>query len=221
MTALNTVSISHRIPAEHFRDIEQQRQASEFGMWLFLATEILFFGGLFVTYAVARTIHPAAFAVASHEQDISLGTLNTAILLISSLAMALAVHSAAAGNKRSLVVFLLLTIVLGCAFLGIKGTEYADKFHHHLVPGFDFYFPGPEARPAELYFSLYFTMTGMHALHMIIGILGAALLVFRAWRGVYLPEYHTAIENFGLYWHFVDIIWIFLYPLFYLIDMHR
>ena len=190
-------------------------------MWVFLATEILFFGGLFLVYTISRYRYPSTFAVASHSLDVPLGTANTAILIISSFTMALAVHAAGAGWRRSTAGFLMLTALLGCVFLALKGTEYADKFRLHLVPGLNFSFPGPDARTAELYFSLYFAMTGMHALHMIIGVAGVVLLSFRAWRGVYSAQHYSVVENFGLYWHFVDIIWIFLYPLLYLIDIHH
>ena len=215
------MSEGHSALAEQFRDLEQQREASSLGMWVFLVTEIMFFGGLFLAYTVARTTHPAAFAQASRHLDVTLGSANTAVLIVSSLTMALAVHASQVGRRRALIAFLILTIALGCTFLGIKAIEYADKFHHHLVPGSGFSFSGPEARPAELFFSLYFAMTGLHALHMVIGVGVVVVLLLRARRCRYTVQYHTPVELSGLYWHFVDIIWIFLFPLLYLIDIHH
>jgi cytochrome c oxidase subunit III len=204
----------------HFDTMEQQREASSFGMWVFLVTEILFFGGLFLAYTVYRHQYPRAFAEASRHLDITLGTFNTAVLIVSSLTMALAVWSAAVGRRKAIVVFLLLTMALGGVFLGVKAVEYTHKFHDHLVPGPSFHFPGPYAGPAEIFFSLYFTMTGLHAAHMIIGIGILTVLLLQARKGRYTPEYHTPVEVSGLYWHFVDIVWIFLFPLLYLIGRH-
>ena len=206
--------------AHHFDDAEQQHEASSLGMWLFLVTEIMFFGGLFTAYVVYRTAYAAAFAHASHHLDITLGATNTAVLIGSSLTMALAVHAAQLGNKRSLQLFLVLTMLLGCVFLGIKGVEYAHKFHEGHVPGPYFSYEGAEAGNAELFFSLYFGMTGLHALHMVIGIAILGILLVQATRGWYGPLYFTPVEMVGLYWHFVDIVWIFLFPLLYLIGRH-
>jgi cytochrome c oxidase subunit 3 len=204
----------------HFDSMEQQRDASSLGMWVFLVTEILFFGGLFLAYTVYRSRYPVAFAEASRHLDITLGTFNTAVLIISSLTMALAVYSAALGRRKAIILFLLATMALGGTFLGVKAVEYTHKFHDHLVPGAGFRFPGPDARPAEIFFSLYFTMTGLHAAHMIIGIGLLTVLVLRARKGRYGPGYYTPVEVSGLYWHFVDIVWIFLFPLLYLIGRH-
>ncbi len=204
----------------HFDTMDQQRDASSLGMWVFLVTEILFFGGLFLAYTVYRAQYPRAFAEASRHLDITLGTLNTAVLIISSLTMALAVWSASVGRRKATIVLLLVTMVLGAVFLGVKAVEYSHKFHDHLVPGAGFQFPGPNARPAEIFFSLYFTMTGLHAAHMIIGIGLLTALVLQARKGRYGPDYYTPVEVTGLYWHFVDIVWIFLFPLLYLIGRH-
>ena len=203
-----------------FDSMEQQKDASSLGMWVFLVTEILFFGGLFLAYTVYRAKYPLAFAEASRHLDITLGTFNTAVLIISSLTMAMAVYSAATGSRRAIVVFLLLTMALGAVFLGVKAVEYTHKFHDHLVPGPNFRFPGADAHQAEIFFSLYFAMTGLHAAHMIIGIGLLTVLVLHARKGRYGPEYHTPVEVSGLYWHFVDIVWIFLFPLLYLIGRH-
>ena len=204
----------------HFDSAEQQKDASTLGMWIFLVTEIMFFGGLFLCYIVYRTTHPAAFVAASHELDITLGGINTAVLIGSSLTMVLAVSAAQAGLRKSLVAFLILTILLGSVFLGIKGVEYHEKFVNHHVPGPSFHFEGPEAAHAQLFFSLYFAMTGLHALHMIVGAGLLIWLIAQAAKGRFTPAYNTPVEMIGLYWHFVDIIWIFLFPLLYLIDRH-
>src|SRR5688572_4682907 len=184
-----------------------QKEATSLGMWLFIAQEIMFFGGLFLAYTVYRNLYPAAFAEASHHLDWKLGGVNTAVLIFSSLTMALAVRAAALGQRRMIVLFLLATVVLGAIFLGVKVVEYADKFEHHLVPGARFEFAGPHARPAQIFYSLYFAMTGLHALHMIIGIPILLYLALMAHRGRYGPAYHTPVEMTGLYWHFVDIVW--------------
>ena len=209
--------VHHPALQHHFRDLATQKDASAFGMWVFIAQEILFFGGLFMMYTVYRAVYPQGFAEASHHLDWKLGAFNTAVLIGSSLTMAMAVHAAAVGRRKPTVVYLLLTIALGSVFLGIKVFEYADKFEHHLVPGPAFQFPGANAAPAEIFYSLYFAMTGLHALHMVIGIPIIAVVGWLAWRGRYGPEYHTPVEITGLYWHFVDIVWIFLFPLLYLI----
>lgn len=206
--------------AHQFDSAEHQHSASQLGMWVFIAQEILFFGGLFVTYTVYRYAYPAAFAQASHHLDVTLGCFNTAVLIGSSLTMALAVHGAQLGRRWTQVIFLVLTIVLGSIFLGVKAIEYGHKFHEHLVPGPTFVFDG-DAPHAQIFFSLYFVMTGLHALHMVIGIGILAVLVWQAWRGAYTPAYYSPVELTGLYWHFVDIVWIFLFPLLYLIGRHH
>jgi cytochrome c oxidase subunit III len=215
-------STRHPALAHHFDDLDQQREAATLGMWVFLATEIMFFGGLFMAYILYRTWYPDGFRLGSHELDIALGGTNTAVLIGSSLTMALAVHAAQAGKGRYVqVAFLLLTIVLGSVFLGIKVVEYASKFEHHLVPGAQFHFDSPIAYQVEMFFSLYFAMTGLHALHMIIGVALMAVIAVMAWRGRFDARYNSPLEVSGLYWHFVDIIWIFLFPLLYLIERHH
>jgi cytochrome c oxidase subunit III len=214
----------HPALAHHFDDLEQQKEASTLGMWVFLVTEVLFFGGLFTAYLVYRTWYPLEFGVASEELDIFWGTLNTAVLIGSSLTMALAVHAAQTGSRRLTTLFILLTMALGTVFLGVKALEYAHKFDEHFVPGASFdlaHFAGlKHPHAAEIFFSLYFVMTGLHALHMIIGLGVMTVLATLAWRGHFSPEYHSPIEIGGLYWHFVDIVWIFLFPLLYLINRH-
>jgi cytochrome c oxidase subunit III len=200
-----------------FESVEQQADTSRLGMWAFLVTEVLFFGGLFAAYTVYRIQFPQAFTEASHHLDYIIGAFNTAVLISSSMTMALAVHAAQIGNRRRLVIFLALTILLGSVFLGVKVFEYHEKFVHHLVPGPHFHFEGAHGREAQLFFGLYFAMTGMHAVHMIIGIGMLSTLLVMSARGRFSPEYNTPVELAGLYWHFVDIVWIYLFPLLYLI----
>jgi cytochrome c oxidase subunit 3 len=189
-------------------------------MWVFLLTEIMFFGGMFVGYAVYRVLYPEAFVAGSHHLDVVLGGINTAVLLGSSLTMALAVHAAQVGERQQLIRFLAGTLGLGLVFLGIKAVEYAHKFAAHLVPGSRFVYDGPHMPQVQLFFSFYFSMTGMHALHMLIGIGLLSMLIRLAWRGRFSPDYHTPVELVGLYWHFVDVVWIFLFPLLYLLGRH-
>jgi cytochrome c oxidase subunit 3 len=213
----------HRHPAalaHQFDDLAQQREAATLGMWVFLVTEVLFFGGLFLVYSVYRTIYPAAFAAASHELDVMLGSINTVVLITSSLTMALGVRAAQTGQRRLLLIFLIATMVLGATFLGIKSVEYYHKFVEHHVPGPGFVFEAEHARHAQIFFSLYFVMTGLHAVHMIIGLGIMAVMLWWSWRGTITTEYYSPIEISGLYWHFVDIVWIFLFPLLYLIGRH-
>lgn len=212
---------SHSLVAHQFEDLDQQRDASTLGMWTFLVTEVMFFGGMFLVYTVYRNNYHTAFAGASHSLDVILGAVNTAVLIGSSLSMALAVHAAQVGKKKALVGFLLLTIMLGLIFLGVKSVEYTDKFVEHHVPGPYFHYEGPDALHAQLFFSLYFALTGMHALHMIIGIGVMSVLVVLAAKGRFTPETYSPVELTGLYWHFVDIVWIFLFPLLYLIGRHQ
>lgn len=203
----------------HFENTEQQKDAATVGMWLFLATEVLFFGGLFLAYFVYRHWYPDAFASASNKTNLILGAANTTVLICSSLTMAMAVHSAALGKKNLIVLFMVLTLLLGGAFLGVKAYEYHDKWVHHEVPGANFECEGcADAGHASLFFSLYFGMTGLHATHMLVGFVILAVLIVQAARGAYTSKWYTPVEMFGLYWHFVDIVWIFLFPLLYLID---
>lgn len=211
---------SRAAAAHQFDDLAQQHEADTLGMWVFLLTEVMLFGGLFLGYTVYRLSYPEAFAAASHHLDVWLGSVNTAVLIGSSLTMALAVHSAQTDDRRGLTRFLLLTILLGLVFLGIKGTEYLHKFEENLVPGASFAYPGPRAQHVQLFFSFYFAMTGLHAFHMIVGIGLLAVLVWRARHGRFSADYYAPVELIGLYWHFVDIVWIFLFPLLYLLGRH-
>ncbi len=203
----------------HFDSLEQQLYASTFGMWVFLVTEVLFFGGLFMAYILYRIWYPDMFVAASHHLNIPLGTVNTAVLIGSSLTMAYAVNAAQRGAKpKEQVFWLVATMFLGAVFLGIKVVEYSDKFEHHLIPGAGFLFDKPEfQQTAQIYFSLYFALTGLHATHMIVGIAIMAIVARMAWKGQFTAEWYTPVEIMGLYWHFGDLIWIFLFPLLYLI----
>ena len=203
----------------HFDSLEQQLYASTFGMWVFLVTEVLFFGGMFMAYILYRIWYPEMFVAASHHLSIPLGTFNTAVLIGSSLTMAYAVNAAQRGAKpREQVMWLVGTMILGAIFLGVKVIEYADKFGHHLVPGPNFHFDKPEfQQTAQIYYSLYFSLTGLHATHMIVGMVIMAIIARMAAKGEFTPEWYTPVEIMGLYWHFVDLIWIFLFPLLYLI----
>ena len=205
----------------HFDNMEQQAEASTLGMWVFLVTEIMFFGGLFMAYLVYRHASPMGFQEASHHLNIFWGTFNTALLIISSLTMALAVRSAQTSQPRTTQVgWLIATMILGAGFLVVKYIEYSDKFAHHIVPGPHFQWEGIYPKPAEQFYSLYFAMTGLHALHMIIGLGIMAVITWMASRKTFDSEYYTPVEVAGLYWHFVDIVWIFLFPLLYLIGRH-
>ena len=206
--------------AHQFDDAEQQRGAAELGMWIFLATEVMFFGGMFTAFTAYRWLYPEAFTHASRHLDALLGGINTVVLIGSSLTMVLAVHGARHGHRRMLLVCLALTMLLGSAFLGVKAIEWASKWEHGLVPGLHFTLTGADAGRQELFFFLYFAMTGVHALHLVIGIGVVGVILALAWRGHYTAEYHNPVEVTGLYWHFIDIVWIFLLPMLYLIGRH-
>lgn len=198
-------------------DRTQRSVAQHLGIWTFLATEILFFGGMFACYAVYRASYPDAFADASRRLDFVIGTTNTVVLLASSLAMALADNAAKAGRRGRLRACLVITAVLGVLFLGFKAYEYHQKFVEHLVPGFDFHPEGGAAPSMQLFFVLYFALTGLHAIHLLIGLGLMTWLLVRT-RASRLTEAMVApVEITGLYWHFVDCIWVFLYPLLYLV----
>jgi cytochrome c oxidase subunit 3 len=250
-----------------YQTLEQQKETASLGMWVFLVTEILFFGGLFLAYSINRHAFPTAFGISGNMLDLDLGRANTFVLIASSFTMAMSVWSAQTSRKKLVTLFLILTLALGSVFLGIKVVEYKQKFDHHLVPGYGFDITYCSKNPAacglsgkaledekkeideainaekehakeqnfsdpgavgiaavnahsQLYFSLYFGMTGLHALHMIIGAGLLLWLILESRKGRFDANYNTPVDNIGLYWHFVDIVWIFLYPLLYLIDRH-
>ncbi len=240
----NASDVNHHVMLpqhrHHFETEEQQREAGSFGMWLFLLTEIMFFGGMFFAYLLYRNWYYEAFVVSSNQLSIPLGTANTAILITSGFFMALGVWAAEVRKRTILVVCLVLTTLFGIAFLGIKSVEYKEKWDLHHIPGASFdisQFVNPPidaktghatqpplspdmAQKTQIFFFLYFAMTGMHAVHMIIGIGVLFWLMWRAWNNEFSTGYVAPIENFGLYWHFVDIVWLFLFPFFYLINLH-
>ena len=204
--------------APQFDDIEQQKGASKLGIWIFLATEILFFGVLFAAYTLTRVQHPAAFAAGSRLTNVTLASINTAVLLTSSLTMALGVHAAQCGARRALVGWLSLTVGLGIAFLAIKGIEYRIDYVEHLVPKINFQYPGEQGGAVELFFYLYFVVTGVHALHVLIGVTVICVMAVMASKGVFRSDYFTPVDVTALYWHLVDIIWLFVYPVLYLVS---
>jgi cytochrome c oxidase subunit III len=209
---MNSPELSHQ-----FEDLQQQQETAHLGMWTFLATEVLFFGGLFCLYTIYRYAYPHAFEECSRMMNLWLGALNTFVLLTSSLTMAMAVNAAEEGRSRAIIRWLCVTGFLGSIFLVVKAFEYHHKFTEHLIPGIHF---GPEfgtPRGAEIFFSLYFIMTGLHAVHMIIGLGLLTTIGIMAARGRFTATYHNPVQVTGLYWHFVDIVWIFLYPLLYLV----
>ncbi len=209
---------SSSVLAEQFDDLPQQLEASTLGMWTFLATEILFFGGLFLSYIIYRHSYPQAFAEASRHTKIIHGTINTALLLTSSFTMSLGIHAAQKGRNRPLLVCLLLTIFLGCCFLGVKGLEYKSDIDEHLVPGVHFTHQLPVQ--GQLFWFIYWMLTGFHSLHLAIGIGVLAVIAAMAWRQKFSAVYHNPVIISGLYWHFVDVIWVWLYALLYLINRH-
>ena len=202
----------------HFQTLGQQQEAATLGMWIFLVTEVMFFGGLLMAYLLYRVWYPEAWAEGSLELNIVLGATNTVVLIGSSLTMALGVRAAQTGAQKATVGWLLLTMALGLTFLVIKFFEYREKWELNHIPGPNFSFEGPLAPQMQIFFSLYFGLTGLHALHMIIGFTLLSVIAWMAHRGRFTPEWHTPVELSGLYWHFVDIVWIFLFPLLYLVD---
>jgi cytochrome c oxidase subunit 3 len=206
------------IVAEQFEDAQQQAEAAHLGMWTFIATEILFFGGLFLAYTIYRHFYFQQFGEASRHTDVMFGTINSVILLTSSFTMALAVHAAKENRVKKIAPFLALTILLGLAFLVVKGFEYHKDLHDRLLPGANF---DPSLPPqAQIFFWLYWAMTGLHGIHVMVGIGILVVMFFLARCGKFSGNYYTPIELTGLYWHFVDIIWLFLYPLLYLVQRH-
>jgi len=205
----------------YFVDEQQQNEAVNQGMWLFLFQEIMFFSGVFMVYLLYRSWYPEAFAAGSHHLDVKMGTINTAVLLLSSFSMATAVRCTQLDKRTGTVISLLVTAAFGLAFCGIKAVEYSHKWHEHLIPGDNFAWSGPEdPGQMEMFFNIYFASTGLHALHMVIGVGLVLALVPRAMRGVFNDGNNNPVLVTGLYWHFVDLVWIFLFPLLYLLGRH-
>jgi cytochrome c oxidase subunit 3 len=208
----------HPALQHHFETMQQQQEAATLGMWIFLVTEVMFFGGLLMAYLLYRVWYPEAWAEGSLELDIRMGAFNTVVLIGSSLTMAFAVRSAQTGAQKATVRWLLITMALGLTFLVVKFFEYREKWELHHIPGPNFQFEGPHAGQVEIFLSLYFGLTGLHALHMVIGATLLAVITWMAHKRRFTPEWYTPVELSGLYWHFVDIVWIFLFPLLYLVD---
>ena len=216
----NSITIASAPVEPQFDDARQQREAATIGMWLFIATEILFFGGMFLGYTAYRFKYAQAFAEASKHTLIAFGGTNTAVLLLSSTVMAFAVRAASQNRRRLVTTLLLMTASLGALFLVIKGFEYTREIHEGLLPGPNFHIDTAEAKHAELFFYIYWLMTGVHALHVTIGVVLITLFAFRAWIRNAFENHDAPVELLGLYWHFVDIVWVFLFPLIYMIDRH-
>lgn len=231
--------------AHHFEDRAQQDESHSLGLWIFLATEIMFFGGLFLAFTVYHVLYPEAFGLASSRLDVNLGVINTVVLLVSSFTMAMAVHSAQVGKRNRLLVYLAITFLCACGFMVIKGKEWTTKYEHHNIPGpsFSFKLDDPHAaetghaltaaqqeailvkdpyveRHAQMFFVMYFCLTGLHGFHVLCGMGIIAWMFVRARRNEFGPTWNTPIELTGLYWHLVDVIWIYLFPLIYLIHRH-
>jgi cytochrome c oxidase subunit 3 len=203
--------------AEHFQDLAQQHDASRLGMWVFLSSETLLFAALFALYAAYRAVYPADFLAASHHNNVAIGTANTAILITSSFSVAWALHSAQHGARRVAALSLGVTVLLGAVFLALKLVEYVDHFRHGIYPGSHYAFAELPSSGAKLFFTLYYFLTGLHALHVIGGMTFLVLLIRPVVRGRYGEAYHVPLENGALYWHLVDLIWIYLWPLLYLV----
>jgi cytochrome c oxidase subunit 3 len=200
-----------------YATLRQQTDVATLGIWAFLATEVLFFGGMLYAYAADRALYADGFAEAGRHTKIVIGSVNTVILLTSSFAMAWAVEMAERGRRRALSNLLLVVAAFGVAFICLKGLEYYKEWQEHLVPGLNFHEDSPHAHAIELFFFLYFALTGVHGVHVAIGVGVVLTMAVKARRGAFSSVYYTPVEVTGLYWHFVDIVWIFLYALIYLL----
>lgn len=214
---MSNVTIHATHVQHHFTDAEQQRESAKLGMWIFLLTEILLFSGLFVAYGIFRAWYPDMFYNAHKALDVTLGTTNTIVLITSSLTMALSIHAIQINRPKLTITFLILTFLLAGVFLMIKYFEYHHKFELGQLPGKFYTFTGISGSNPHIFFSVYFAMTGLHGLHVIFGMIAISWVLRRTIRKEFSPEYYTPVEMVGLYWHLVDMIWIFLFPLLYLI----
>ncbi|KAA0224748.1 MAG: Cytochrome bo(3) ubiquinol oxidase subunit 3 [Fimbriimonadales bacterium] len=203
--------------AHQFEDVEQQTDSYVLGMWVFLVTEVLFFGGMILAFILYRNMYFPAFAEAHQKLDWRLGGVNTIVLLTSSFTMAMAVWASQKRDYGKQLMFLTITVLCALAFLVIKYFEYSAKFEHHLVPGTNFHFDGQNQNGVQLFFGLYFALTGLHGFHVLVGVLVIGVLMFRVWKLRKQEQDYVPTELVGLYWHFVDIVWIFLYPMLYLL----
>jgi len=201
----------------HFAEMSQQFDAAKIGMWLFLATEILLFGGLFVGFGMQQAKFPEAFKAAHHHLDWKLGALNTVVLLVSSFTMVIAVWASMTGRRKTLITNLVLTLACAGTFLVVKYFEYSHKIHDGLLPGK--FYNYAQGQPNEyIFFSFYFMMTGLHGIHVVLGMVAIGWILARSIKGDFGPGYYTPVDLVGLYWHLVDLIWIYLFPLLYLIS---
>ena len=220
-TATHTPEAGHEhspFLQHHFRDMDQQFNTAKIGMWLFLVTEVLMFGGLFVGYGIMHSRHPEAFMAAHHHLNRTLGALNTVVLLLSSFTMVMAVWAAQTSRKKLVILFLLITLLCAGTFMVVKYYEYSHKFHEGLLPG-KFYSHEGDTVPGQfMFFSFYFMMTGLHGIHVLLGMVVISWLLYRAIRGDFSAEYFSPVDITGLYWHLVDLIWIYVFPLMYLIS---
>jgi cytochrome c oxidase subunit 3 len=220
-TATHTPEAGHEhspFLQHHFKDMDQQFNAAKIGMWLFLVTEVLMFGGLFIGYGIMHSRHPEAFMAAHHHLNRTLGALNTVVLLLSSFTMVMAVWAAQTSRKKLVILFLLITLLCAGTFMVVKYYEYSHKFHEGLLPG-KFYSHEGDTVPGQfMFFSFYFMMTGLHGIHVLLGMVVISWLLYRAIRGDFSAEYFSPVDITGLYWHLVDLIWIYVFPLMYLIS---
>ncbi len=212
--------VKHEV-AEHFHSAGQESSSAKLGMWLFLVTEVLLFSGLFVAYAIIKSTNHEMWSAASKQLDVVLGTVNTLVLITSSFTVALAVRAAQTnknGEKnRQMVGLLFVTILLAATFLVVKYFEYSHKFHVGTLPGSYYHFDGIPFPNAHRFFGVYFLMTGLHGIHVVIGMIVLTWVMLRARKGHFYEGYYTPLELGGLYWHLVDLIWIYLFPLLYLV----
>jgi cytochrome c oxidase subunit 3 len=215
MSTANSQHSSHL--AHHFKTLGQQYDAAKLGTWLFLCTEILMFGGVFVGYIIFHGMYPEMFAEGAKHLDWRLGALNTVVLLISSYTMAVAIHYAQTNQKEKCIRNLWITLACAAIFMIVKYFEYTHKFHLGLKPGALFTFDGAEANNLALYFSFYFMMTGIHGSHVLVGMGLIYWVLRRAQKGEFSSKFYTPVECVGLFWHLVDLVWIYLFPLLYLV----
>jgi cytochrome c oxidase subunit 3 len=208
---------AHPALAHHFESLEKQAHAARLGMWLFLATEVLLFTALFAAYAVYRYLFHDSFAEASRHIETWIGLVNTIVLVTSSFTVAMGLHRATRGDGKGTALFFGVSVLLALVFLGFKAVEYTHHFQEGQLPGRFYTYAEVTGPGASLFFSLYFLITGLHGIHVIIGMTVLAVTAFRAARGAFSVEYHVPVELAGLYWHLVDLIWIFVFPLIYLI----
>jgi len=201
----------------HYADSEQQRESAKLGMWIFLLTEVLLFGGLFVTYGIFRAWYPEMFFNAHKHLDVLLGSVNTIVLISSSVTMALAIRSLQVNSKQHAIMFLILTLLFAATFMVIKYFEYSHKIELGQLPGRMYTYTGVQGSNPHIFFSVYFAMTALHGLHVLIGMIVIGWVLYRTIKNHFSHEYYTPVEMTGLYWHLVDMIWIFLFPLLYLI----